>query len=358
MANIFISVENDFKCEICLHSSRTADERNVHIILQHFQQMFCTFCEQTLIRIGDNWYGKHSDHNPIKTESNIDDCNEHSVEPTIISDFIAVNPTDDAQCREASNECDPILSTVECDNIVNPVDVFKTEKVALPDFIELKPVEIVHSENIDQNELNDTVGNHDEDKVNKSIAEEADNGGRKKLSKKRFQCASCDKKYAIRRNLMIHVKKCNHTMPSIHISMASESYKERSSNDAEVETWKCKQCNMDFKCESSFAEHVVAQHGKSSNISSVSTSSNCTGNISEMVQCAVEDALSDDSTTNIKNVADKIETRRKATTLICGVCNKQLSCPSGFKAHMNSHLGIKYKCEHCDRAFAGKSFTN
>lgn len=51
------------KCDICAYTFRTSCERNLHI-LGHFKNSSCSICQETLIQLGNIWYGphKHSNH--------------------------------------------------------------------------------------------------------------------------------------------------------------------------------------------------------------------------------------------------------------------------------------------------------
>ncbi|XP_031618752.1 zinc finger protein 271-like [Contarinia nasturtii] len=369
-----------FKCDICAYAFRTSDDsedRKIHI-LQHFQQMFCTVCQQTLIRIGDTWYSEHSGHNLAKTEPNIDDYNERNAEPMIIShDFNAISSNDGStKCRnqEAGNVSDPIFCAADCDNnSINPVDVFKEEEeeeVTFSDFIELKPEEITHNESTHQDDSNEIVDNQVEEdneaSVDNPIEKDVDD-----TRNKPFGCASCDKSYATRRTLINHINKYNHRMPEMFYT-AKSCKRYTKSSATEIRNWKCKYCNVDFEFEISLAEHIIAQHRKNSKVPSVlrnnSTASRGENtlekNQSSRSSINPEDLFSDDSDANSNHEdEDKIETEQKAKTgekrLICDVCNKELFCRTGFKYHMNLHLGIKpYACDQCDKAFTDKRHLN
>lgn len=63
MVKYFISAnDDDFICDFCSLEFPTSSERTEHI-LQHFQQSICSGCGDTLICIGDTWYGPHTDFN-------------------------------------------------------------------------------------------------------------------------------------------------------------------------------------------------------------------------------------------------------------------------------------------------------
>lgn len=55
------STGDEYECEFCSLEFRTRKEWNRHII-QHFKQKDCSDCGnlETLIRIGDVWYGPHT----------------------------------------------------------------------------------------------------------------------------------------------------------------------------------------------------------------------------------------------------------------------------------------------------------
>lgn len=89
----FVSAEEN-ECEFCSMEFRTRTAWNQHII-QHFKQRSCPDCGNTLIRVGDVWYGPH---------------------------------TNQACCQNITTE---IITEVQ-----------NTEEIILPDFVEVKPEEI------------------------------------------------------------------------------------------------------------------------------------------------------------------------------------------------------------------------
>ena len=42
---------------------------------------------------------------------------------------------------------------------------------------------------------------------------------------------------------------------------------------------------------------------------------------------------------------------RYAYDLKCDKCPKTFKYKAGFKAHMDKHNGVKYKCKQCEKAF-------
>ncbi|XP_031618757.1 zinc finger protein 189-like [Contarinia nasturtii] len=55
----FSDANDDFGCDFCTLEFSNSFERNEHI-LQHFRQTICSGCLETLICIGDIWYGPHT----------------------------------------------------------------------------------------------------------------------------------------------------------------------------------------------------------------------------------------------------------------------------------------------------------
>lgn len=151
-----ILVQDGFKCEICFVVLWTSIERNQHI-LNHFQKSECSFCQQTLILVGDVWFGphEHTNHNVIKDE--INDVDEFMLEPVLLPDFVGIK-SDPTICYQEENNVpvdtygiyDPIDNTfINTNTDENPSGMDYSDMVtyqttaSIQDTIEHEPKEIL-----------------------------------------------------------------------------------------------------------------------------------------------------------------------------------------------------------------------
>lgn len=263
--NISISAPATFKCDFCSLCFLASSDQNLHL-LDHFQRINCTICQQSIILIGNTWYGPHQhqhqnqNHNHeqhvnqdrIKSELDTNDADENRIEPLILPDFVEITPSDPFLFRNENYT--PYTESFNRDAIKSENELFNDiqtdEQLAEPNHFEV-----------------DTVAPQTSDDTVDGI---------------------------------------RGTENQIDVS--------NEENQMNVDDIEMKESN----------ENQIDNPNK---------------DLSE----------SDDET----NAADE-KKRRK----FCNICNKQFTCGTGFKYHMNIHLGIKYSCDLCDKSYTDKRHLN
>lgn len=386
------------KCDICLLTFRTTAEKNVHI-LNHFQQHPCSICQQDLIQIGDKWYSEHSEHLIPKTEPN--DDNAYPTESIILSDFVGIKSNDDLHenCIQnrsnlvANDEINPmfnaIFETQSQDNTMslNALEsafasdtVFQPEQIILPEFIEYKPVEIIHddsNEHVNENFAEETHSNKIQGNhcpiCRKFIKCKTSLKYHVNIHKgiKPFECATCGHRFHDKRNLNQHVKKLKHTVKAnnpMTTGLCTRSSEEAASNEMFMtET----QSSNVVQYENSLEEHTIPHGSDEFGVSSIvkrdneNSEMNCksnanNGNVNHEFQTSTTNVYSELNQNDVKPNQESQSIKPTRTTGgTCEICHKRIFCGTSFKYHMNIHLGLKpFACDVCGKAFADKRNMN
>lgn len=291
---------------------RTSAERNLHII-QHFNQIDCSVCSENLIEIGNAWYGqhKHSVCNVTHSETDI-------VEPK------QEKPFDGYQTENSLDENGSKNYATTFDKSMEMADVLSSESL----FIEHKPLHIFDAppEGYTNNLIeaaNETTQNIDKSQ------------GKPKVD----VCPVCNKHIKCKTTFKYHLNICNGVKP----------YECGSCNKAYADKRKLVQHLKKFQHK--IKEAIVPDDARAKTISGQKINDQTNDPISSK---AVDALVTSVDTQSEQNSTLKVE-RKSVTGGTCTICNKQFSCRTGLKYHMNIHLGIQpYKCDECDKSFHDK----
>ncbi|XP_055301267.1 zinc finger and SCAN domain-containing protein 2-like [Sitodiplosis mosellana] len=136
---------DDFICNFCSLEFPNSLARTEHT-LQHFRQAVCSGCEETLICIGDVWYGPHSASNCCK--ANTDAVSEVQVsDEVILPDYIEIKQEE----------------IVDIDDDEEEVRVYDEEEISIHD----EESDLFGENELDENEPDevDTIFDADEDQA-------------------------------------------------------------------------------------------------------------------------------------------------------------------------------------------------
>ena len=158
---------------------------------------------------------------------------------------------------------------------------------------------------------------------------------------KRYECTLCEKTFAYKDPLKVHVDFFHNGIG--HKMWQIFSYKSPSQTPLHTEGnhneigkiprhLKCDRCDKTFFKQKYLKEHVFAIHENVRNV--------------KCGQC--EKAFKTNKA--LKNHEKHMHQTTK--TYSCNHCGKAFMCPSNLRAHVRSiHENITYKCQHCDQSF-------
>lgn len=313
---------NQFKCDICALAFRTLCERNMHI-LNHLEKSSCSICHETLVQIGNIWYGPHT-HSGLENIIGARPVKSDEYETTAFA-----NSIDDFQFDPLSTKIESFGDeNAEQNNIEHiTIDVVKNEEVAE-----------IHDEPIETPKCDDDWSASKTNNKTKS-------GLGKASEKKRRPKQSEQNK-----------------LPK---SIAPEIKRQKRSSTVVQKCWKCELCDAEFSFEANFIEHQE-EHEKSSfqqDEPSFSVGTNATVECksessvdslyvqSKSADPSVNPSVDDDDNLDLLKWGDiKNLTEVQLNSLQCPICNKKLNSQSGLKSHLRMHKTV-YKCKLCTSLF-------
>lgn len=314
-------------CNFCSTTFSTNAEKNMHI-LDHFEQEFCTKCDQNLLRIGENLYVLHGTITCIET--NVKD------EPI--------------EMKMDENVCS--LYNQEMVDVKHPEpDYFEHNDEQFVCSLENPHINDmfheIHAQTYENRTLNEIKHEQNEDLVFEGInsfaiensittkRESRQNMNNKKQYNARFECDKCEKILPLLQ-LQSHMKQHGTTSDKIKITcdecgstnLSKWSYKRHHQTPG----FKCSECNNAYCKVSQLKGHYHEQHPGIDPYKGIDIKSKCT----------------------IREMYDSKSMKKYKCTF--DGCNKMLSSVTQ-QFHIDSeHGGIKYDCDICKKSFTALSY--
>ena len=177
-------------------------------------------------------------------------------------------------------------------------------------------------------------------------------------------CSKCDKRFTSKQGLKHHEE--SHHENELRCNMCSFktphmgtliSHKRKHHTNLQITLYKCDQCSLEFRSDSSMRNHKLVVHKGQKKF-------NCD-------QCDFRTGYADSLKGHIENVHDKIRmncticswkgnsknlrTHKKAVHFSqnqkfkCNICSKEYSRNDHLKKHINrDHRGVRYSCPNCE----------